>query len=94
MILADLPIILPAFGVLALLFTWWKTKEINNAPEGSPRMAKIAKSIEDGAMTFLKTEYKILFFFVSKVHVNNIRQEVAIIRDSVCHRDAEMHLSL
>ena len=62
--LEDLPLFLPAFGVLALLFTWWKTKEINNAPEGSPRMVKIAKSIQDGAMTFLKAEYKILFFFV------------------------------
>lgn len=59
-----MPTILPAFGVLALLFTWWKTKEINNAPEGSPRMAKIAKSIQDGAMAFLKAEYKILLFFV------------------------------
>lgn len=62
--LADLPHILPAFGVLALLFTWWKTKEINNAPEGSSRMAKIAKSIQDGAMAFLKAEYKILLWFV------------------------------
>jgi K(+)-stimulated pyrophosphate-energized sodium pump len=62
--LADLPLILPAFGVLALLFTWWKTKEINNAPEGSTRMAKIAKSIQDGAMAFLKAEYKILLWFV------------------------------
>ncbi|MDC0157594.1 sodium-translocating pyrophosphatase [Verrucomicrobia bacterium] len=61
---ADLPFILPAFGVLALLFTWWKTKEINNAPEGSARMAKIAKSIQDGAMAFLKAEYRILLFFV------------------------------
>ena len=64
MTLADLPIILPAFGVVALLFTWWKTKEINNAPEGTPRMAKIAKSIQDGAMAFLKAEYKILLWFV------------------------------
>jgi K(+)-stimulated pyrophosphate-energized sodium pump len=63
----SLPIILaalPAIGVLALLFTWWKTKEINNAPEGSPRMAKIAKKIQDGAMAFLKAEYKILLWFV------------------------------
>ena len=64
MTLADLPIILPAFGVLALLFTWWKTKEINNAPEGSVRMGKIAKSIQDGAMAFLKAEYRILLWFV------------------------------
>ena len=64
MTLADLPFILPAFGVLALLFTWWKTNEINNAPEGSVRMAKIAKSIQDGAMAFLKAEYRILLWFV------------------------------
>lgn len=64
MTLADLPTIIPAFGVLALLFTWWKTKEINNAPEGTARMGKIAKSIQEGAMAFLKAEYKILLWFV------------------------------
>ena len=69
MTLADLPIILPAFGVLALLFTWWKTKEINNAPEGTARMGKIAKSIQEGAMAFLKAEYKILLWFVVGVAV-------------------------
>jgi len=69
MTLADLPIIIPAFGVLALLFTWWKTKEINNAPEGTARMGKIAKSIQDGAMAFLKAEYKILLWFVVGVAV-------------------------
>ena len=65
--LSDLPVILPAFGVLALLFTWWKTQEINKASEGSARMAKIAKSIQDGAMAFLKAEYKILLWFVIAV---------------------------
>ncbi len=69
MTLADLPIIIPAFGVLALLFTWWKTKEINNAPEGTARMGKIAKSIQEGAMAFLKAEYKILLWFVVGVAV-------------------------
>ena len=64
MTLADLPNVLPAFGALALLFTWWKTKEINNAPEGDARMAKIAKSIQEGAMAFLKAEYRILLWFV------------------------------
>lgn len=69
MTLADLPTIIPAFGVLALLFTWWKTKEINNAPEGTARMGKIAKSIQEGAMAFLKAEYKILLWFVVGVAV-------------------------
>ena len=69
MTLADLPTIIPAFGVLALLFTWWKTKEINNAPVGTARMEKIAKSIQEGAMAFLKAEYKILLWFVVGVAV-------------------------
>ena len=63
MTLADLPNVLPTFGVLALLFTWWKTKEINNAPEGDDRMAKIAKSIQEG-YGFSESEYRILLWFV------------------------------
>ena len=49
----NLALIIPAFGILALLFTWWKTKQINAHPEGTPRMAKIAASIQEGAMAFL-----------------------------------------
>jgi K(+)-stimulated pyrophosphate-energized sodium pump len=67
MTLDDLSNILPVFGVLALLFTWWKTKEINSAPEGSVRMEKIANSIQEGAMAFLKAEYRILLWFVVAV---------------------------
>jgi K(+)-stimulated pyrophosphate-energized sodium pump len=65
----NLVLIIPAFGVLALAFTWWKTKQINAHSEGTPRMAKIAASIQEGAMAFLKAEYKILFVFVIAVAV-------------------------
>ena len=58
---------IPAFGILALLFTWWKTQEINATPEGSERMSKIAASIQEGAMAFLKAEYRILIIFVGGV---------------------------
>ena len=67
MTLDDLPIIIPAIGVIALLFTWWKTQSINAIPEGSDRMKKIAKSIQDGAMAFLRAEYRVLFIFVIAV---------------------------
>ena len=67
MTLDQLPIILPAIGAIALLFTWWKTQSINAISEGSERMAKIAKSIQEGAMAFLRAEYKVLFFFVVAV---------------------------
>ena len=60
-------LVIPALGVLALLFTWWKTQEINAIPEGSDRMSKIAASIQEGAMAFLKAEYRILVIFVAGV---------------------------
>ena len=65
----NLSLIIPAFGILALLFTWWKTKQINAQPEGTPKMAKIAASIQEGAMAFLKAEYKVLFVFVIAVAI-------------------------
>lgn len=65
--LETLLLVIPALGVLALLFTWWKTQEINATPEGSERMAKIAASIQEGAMAFLKAEYRILIIFVAGV---------------------------
>lgn len=67
--LETLLLIIPALGVLALLFTWWKTQEINATPEGSERMSKIAASIQEGAMAFLKAEYRILVIFVAGVAV-------------------------
>jgi len=65
--LDNLTLALPAIGALALLFTWWKTQSINSIPEGSERMSKIAKSIQEGAMAFLRAEYRVLFFFVLAV---------------------------
>ena len=65
--LETLLLIIPVFGLLALLFTWWKTHKINAAPEGSERMSKIAASIQEGAMAFLKAEYRILVLFVAGI---------------------------
>ena len=65
----NLLLLIPALGVFALLFTWWKTKQINAHSEGSNRMAKIAASIQEGAMAFLKAEYKILAVFVIAVAI-------------------------
>ena len=65
--LENLLLSLPSIGVLALLFTWWKTQSINSIPEGSERMIKIARSIQEGAMAFLRAEYRILIIFVATV---------------------------
>ncbi|MGA0895767.1 MAG: sodium-translocating pyrophosphatase [Flavobacteriaceae bacterium] len=61
--------ILPAFGVLALLFVFIKNNWVSKQEVGNDKMARIAKNIADGAMSFLKAEYKILSIFVAAVAV-------------------------
>jgi len=51
-------------GVLAMLYAFWKTNWINRQDEGTDRMKQIGASISDGAMAFLKAEYRVLAIFV------------------------------
>ena len=60
---------LPAFGVLALLFVFIKNIWVSKQEVGNEKMANIAKHIADGAMSFLKAEYKILSIFVVAVAI-------------------------
>ena len=60
---------LPAFGVLALLFVFIKNIWVSKQEVGDAKMARIAKNIADGAMSFLKAEYKILAVFVIAVAI-------------------------
>ena len=60
---------LPAFGIAALLFIIWKSAWVTKQEVGDKKMARIAKSISDGAMSFLKAEYKVLAIFVIAVAV-------------------------
>ena len=56
--------LIPIFGVIGLAFTFWKAKWVDQQDPGSEKMVKIAKSISDGAMSFLKAEYSVLAIFV------------------------------
>ena len=56
-------------GVLAMLFAFWKTNWINRQEEGTDRMKQIGASIADGAMAFLKAEYRVLSIFVVAVAI-------------------------
>tara|TARA_R110002051_G_scaffold325832_1_gene431836 strand:+ start:8594 stop:10984 length:2391 start_codon:yes stop_codon:yes gene_type:complete len=58
---------LPIFGVVALLFVFVKNMWVSKQDAGNEKMTRIAKSISDGAMSFLKAEYKILSIFVIAV---------------------------
>ena len=61
--------LIPAFGVLALLFTFWRSSWVTKQPVGTDRMGRIATHIEEGAMAFLKAEYRVLAIFVAVVAV-------------------------
>ena len=54
-------------GILAMLFSFWKTSWINKQDEGTERMKQIGASIADGAMAFLSAEYRVLAIFVVSV---------------------------
>ncbi|WP_264511156.1 sodium-translocating pyrophosphatase [Flavobacterium sp. N1719] len=53
-----------AMAVLGLIFMGIKASWINKQDAGDERMQSIAKSIQEGAMAFLKAEYRILAIFV------------------------------
>jgi K(+)-stimulated pyrophosphate-energized sodium pump len=56
--------IVPIFGILALLYTFWKTSWIKKQDPGTEKMQKISQHIAEGAMAFLKAEYRVLAVFV------------------------------
>ena len=71
-------------GILALAFSFWKKSWIESQSQGNERMKNIGKSISDGAMAFLKAEYRVLTLFVLAVavilgYVNNGRSDSSAI---------------
>ena len=54
-------------GILAMLFSFWKTSWINKQDEGTERMKQIGANIAEGAMAFLSAEYRVLAIFVVSV---------------------------
>jgi K(+)-stimulated pyrophosphate-energized sodium pump len=61
--------LVPACGVAALLFALWRSSWIGRQDAGSERMRMIASHISDGAMAFLRREYRVLLVFVLVVAV-------------------------
>ncbi|MCB0710596.1 MAG: sodium/proton-translocating pyrophosphatase, partial [Chitinophagaceae bacterium] len=54
----------PAMGILGLLYTLIKFNWVGKQDAGSDRMKEISNFIAEGAMAFLKSEWKILAYFV------------------------------
>jgi K(+)-stimulated pyrophosphate-energized sodium pump len=56
--------IIPLMGVVGLLYTFIKSAWVSKQDAGNERMKEISTYIAEGAMAFLKAEYKILTYFV------------------------------
>jgi len=54
----------PIVGILALLFAYYKASSINKVSPGNDRMIEISSYIQEGAMAFLKRQYRSLAIFV------------------------------
>ena len=56
-------------AIIALVFAWFRTSWVVKQDMGTDRMIEIAGYVREGAMAFLKREYKILAMFVGFVAV-------------------------
>jgi K(+)-stimulated pyrophosphate-energized sodium pump len=75
----------PAMGVIGLLYTLIKFNWVSKQDAGNARMKEISTYIAEGAMAFLKAEWKILAYFVVIV---------AILLGFMAQSNAESHWSI
>jgi K(+)-stimulated pyrophosphate-energized sodium pump len=61
--------IIPVLGLVGLLYTWLKSSWVARQDAGTERMVKIAAAIQQGAMAFLRAEYRVLAIFVVVVAI-------------------------
>ena len=52
--------IIPVASVLALVFAWFFFRQMMKESEGTETMAKIASYVREGAMSYLKQQYKVV----------------------------------
>ncbi|RCH74290.1 MAG: sodium-translocating pyrophosphatase, partial [Candidatus Poseidoniales archaeon] len=67
--LENIPLIAAATGVLGLLIAFILYKKVNSVEIDNEVVADITQEIQDGAMAFLKAEYRVLSIFVVVVGV-------------------------
>jgi K(+)-stimulated pyrophosphate-energized sodium pump len=53
----------PVMGLIGLLYTFWKYAWVARQDAGTDRMKEISNYISEGAMAFLRAEWKILTYF-------------------------------
>jgi K(+)-stimulated pyrophosphate-energized sodium pump len=56
--------LVPVLGIVGLLFTYIKSAWVTKQDAGDEKMREISDNIANGAMAFLRAEYKVLGYFV------------------------------
>src|SRR6188768_1544318 len=59
--------LVPVMGAIGLLYTWLKFNWVGRQDAGNERMKEISTYIAEGAMAFLRAEWKVLGYFVAIV---------------------------
>lgn len=62
---ASLLYLSPVLGVCGLLFAWFLAQKIDKMDPGTDRMKEIASYIQEGAMAFLRRQYRAMIVFVA-----------------------------
>jgi len=55
----------PVAGILALIFAWFLATNVSRQDTGTEKMREIAAAIHEGAMAFLRREYRTLVIFIA-----------------------------
>jgi K(+)-stimulated pyrophosphate-energized sodium pump len=55
--------LVPAMGIIGLIYTVWKFAWVSKQDAGTDRMKEISTYIAEGAMAFLRAEWKVLTYF-------------------------------
>ena len=79
----DISIIAPIGGLIALLFAAYLFFSVKNQSPGNEKMQELSSAIRQGAMAFLKSEYKVLIIFV--IVVAGLLFTASFIEDSNIH---------
>src|SRR6056297_3469925 len=58
--MSNIFLIVPLASILALVFAWIFFKSMMKNSEGTPRMKEIAQYVRDGAMAYIRRQYKVV----------------------------------
>ena len=75
----------PVASAIALFFAWLFYHQMKKEDEGTPTMKKIAQYVREGAMAYLKQQYKVvLIVFIVLALLFSFHLSLASFHDILC----------